>query len=402
MSPARLALRTLMLGSTRSALAIVLIAASLCVLDLYAGHIASVRAQVEQRAVIGERLGHLAVQRAAPLAAAARERTFEPVEAQRVQGLLNSTEGVALALPQMRVSGIAAAGSRSILFHGEGISAAPERAPLLSVPLPGRLDPKLANGIALTREQAGMLGVSIGSKLSLTAISQDALTLPLQAQVVDIYKGNANATSERTPLLMPFQMAQTLQGTKRIERFAVYLHDHSRTLELRVNLTEAFKSAGIPVRIMTWYEQSGDSARQGSFTELAFDSVAGMVFAVIAATVAATIAMNAFDSRREVATMRALGMRSSSVFLMFVMESLWMALIGVAISLVASAVIAWIINRAALSYTTGKYGLGNMPMLVELDFNRISMAVVAALAVALLAALVPAFRAARAPIAPAL
>ncbi len=401
MSPARLALRTLLLGSTRSALAIVLIAASLCVLDLYAGHIASVRAQVEQRAVIGERLGHLAVQRAAPLAAAARERSFEPVEAQRVQGLLNSTEGVALAVQQMQVSGIAAAGARSILFHGEGISAPPERAAPLSVPLPGQLDPKLANGVALTGEQAGMLGVSIGSKLSLTAISQEALTLPLQAQVVDIYKGSVHA-SERTPLLMPFQMAQTLQGTKRIERFAVYLHDHSRTLELRANLTEAFKSAGIPVRIMTWYEQSGDSARQGSFSELAFDSVAGMVFAVIAATVAATIAMNAFDSRREVATMRALGMRSSSVFLVFVMESLWMALIGVAISLVTSAVIAWVINRAALSYTTGKYDLGNMPMLVELDFNRISMAVVAALAVALLAALVPAFKAARAPIAPAL
>ncbi len=402
MNPARLALRTLMLGSTRSALAIVLIAASLCVLDLYAGHIASVRAQVEQRAVIGERLGHLAIQRAAPLAARPSERMFEPIEAQRVQGLLNATEGVALAVPQMRVEGIAAAGARSVLFHGEGISPAPERAAPLAVPLPGRLDPNLANGIALSREQAALLGVALGSKLSLTAISQEALTLPLQAQVVDIYKGFENAGLERTPLLMPFQMAQTLQGTKRTERFAVFLHDHARTLELRANLTEAFKSAGLPVRIMTWYEQSGDSARQGSFTELAFDSVAGMVFAVIAATVAATIAMNALERRREVATLRALGMRSSSVFLMFVLEGLWMTLIGVVISLVGSAVIAWIVNRASLSYTTAKYGLGTTPMLVELDLNRISMAVVVALAVALLAALVPAFKAARAPIAPSL
>ena len=171
---------------------------------------------------------------------------------------------------------------------------------------------------------------------------------------------------------------------------------------MRVNLAEALKSAGIPVHIQTWYEQSGDSARQGGFSELAFDSVAGMVFAVIAATMAATISMNAFERKREVATLRVLGMRSSSVFLMFVMEALWMALIGVVASLMASALIAWIINRAALSYTNASHGLGNSPMLVELDFNRISMAVVAALAVALLAALVPAFKAARAPMTPAL
>ena len=400
MSPTRLALRTLIKGSTRSVLAIVLIGSSLCVLDLYAGHIASLRAQVEYRAVVGERLGHLAVQRLAPSSARPRERTFEPVESLRVQALLHSTEGVALALPQMRVSGIATAGTRSALFQGEGVSAAPPRSAPLALALPGRLDPGLANGIALSSEQARVLGLARGSKLTLTATSQEALTLPLQAQVIDVYKGSAN--SERKPLLMPFEMAQTLQGTPRIERFVVYLHDPARTLELRTKLTEALRSAGIPVHIQTWYEQSGDSARQGGFSELAFDSVAGMVFAVIAATVAATISMNALERRREVATLRALGMRSSAVFLMFVMEALWMALIGVVASLMASALIAWIVNRAALSYTNASHALGTSPMLVELDFNRISMAVVAALAVALLAALVPAFKAARAAIAPAL
>ncbi len=94
-------------------------------------------------------------------------------------------------------------------------------------------------------------------------------------------------------------------------------------------------------------------------------------------------------------------MRSSSVFMMFVMEGLWMGLIGVAASLLSSALIAWIVNRAALSYTAS-HAASSAPMLVELDVNRISMAVVAAMAVALLAALVPAFKAARVAIAPAL
>jgi putative ABC transport system permease protein len=63
--------------------------------------------------------------------------------------------------------------------------------------------------------------------------------------------------------------------------------------------------------------------------------------------------------------------------------------------------VAWIINRAALSYNT-QQALGGAPMLVELDFSRMGMAVLTVLAVALLAALVPAFKAARGAIAPAL
>ena len=105
-----------------------------------------------------------------------------------------------------------------------------------------------------------------------------------------------------------------------------------------------------------------------SASDLTFDSVAGMVFAVIAAAIAATISMNAFERRREVATLRALGMHSTGVFFMFAAEALWMAAFAVVISLVGSGLIAWVVNRAALSYST-QQALKQAPMLVELDFQ---------------------------------
>jgi ABC-type antimicrobial peptide transport system permease subunit len=94
-------------------------------------------------------------------------------------------------------------------------------------------------------------------------------------------------------------------------------------------------------------------------------------------------------------------MRNVSVFLMFAAEALWMTAMGVVISLVASGLIAWVVNRAALSYTAHQ-ALRPAPMLVELDLDRMAMAIVTAMAVALLAALVPAFKAARGGIAEAL
>lgn len=399
MNPNRLAMRTLMLGNMRSILAILLISASLCVLDLFAGHVSSARARMEHQAVIGERLGHLAVSRAHAPGTDAVPKGFDATEALQVIRLAQATPGVALVVPQMSVSGIASTGERSALFFGEGVVSTPDNR--AAQQLPGKLNPGTRHGIAVSSGQARSLGLSNGSNVTLTGATLDARAVPLDAEVVDIYNTGARSDTARHPLLMPFAMAQSLLHTERSERIVVYLSEPGETEQMRTALAARLRSAGLRVQVKTWQEQSAAYANERGATDIAFDSIAGMVFAVIAATVAATISMNALERRREVGTLRALGMRSSSVFLMFVMEALWMALSGVAISLVASGLIAWIVNRAALSYTAN-HAASSAPMLVELDFDRMGMAVIAVLAVALLAALVPAFKAARGAIAPSL
>jgi ABC-type lipoprotein release transport system permease subunit len=325
---------------------------------------------------------------------------FAPAEALRVIRLAESTPGVALVVPQMSISGIASTGERSALFYGEGIVSTPDHGSAVGT-LPGKLNPGNRNGIAVSRRQAQSLGLVHGSNVTLTGATLDARSMPLEAQVVDVYSSVGRPETDRNPLLMPFAMAQTLRDTELTERIVVYLTDGSNGDERRTALAGALRAAGIPVHVKTWQEQSSAYANERGASDVAFDSVAGMVFAVIAASIAATISMNALERRREVGTLRALGMRSSAVFLMFVMEALGMALCGVAVSLVGSGLIAWIVNRAALSYTA-QHAVSTAPMLVELDFNRMAMAVVAVLAVALLASLVPAFKAARGAIAPAL
>lgn len=393
MSPQRLALRTVLLGRPRTVLAVLVIAASLSALDLFAGHIASTRAQLEYRSVIGERLGHLAIQRPR-----ARQNEGAPMfdreEAARIRQIVEGTSGVALVLPQMSLGGLASTGERSALFHGEGVDAAsPAEAP-------GKLKAGVRNGIAVSVGQARTLGLRNGSNVTLTGAASDAQTRPLNAEVVDIFS-TAGLSADARSVLMPFELAQSLLETQRTERFVVFLTDPAEMEEKRDQLRRALKQGGVTAEIRTWQEQSPSFIVADKTAKVSFDSVAGMAFAVIGAAIAATISMNAFERRREVGTLRALGMRNVSVFLMFAAEALWMAAIGVVISLVASGLIAWVVNRAALSYSA-HHALRPAPMLVELDLNRMTMAVVTVMAVALLAALVPAFKAARGGIAEAL
>lgn len=393
MSPQRLALRTVLLGRPRTVLAVLVIAASLSALDLFAGHLASTRAQLEYRAVIGERLGHLAIQR---LGGKQNEGvpTFDREQAERIRQIVEGTPGVALVLPQMSLGGLASTGERSALFHGEGIDpGAPAEAP-------GKLKAGVRNGIAVSVGQARTLGLRNGSNVTLTGAAADAQAQPLHAEVVDIFS-TAGLSADARSVLMPFELAQSLLDTQRTERFVVYITDPAQIEEKRDQLRRALKQGGVAAAIRTWQEQSPSFLVEDRTAKVSFDSVAGMAFAVIGAAIAATISMNAFERRREVGTLRALGMRNVAVFLMFAAEALWMAAIGVVVSLVASGLIAWLVNRAALSYSA-HHALRPAPMLVELDLNRMTMAVVTVMAVALLAALVPAFKAARGGIAEAL
>ena len=157
MSPQRLALRNLLLARTRDVLAILLICASLCVLNLFAGHITSVRARLEHQTVIAGRVGHLAIIR--------RGARFDATEAQRIRRIVENQPGVLLAMPQMRVAGIAVNGTRSALFQGEGI------VPHKGLALPGQL--RGGNGVAVSSAQAAALGLREGSPLILTAVALD-------------------------------------------------------------------------------------------------------------------------------------------------------------------------------------------------------------------------------------
>ncbi|MBC7452409.1 MAG: FtsX-like permease family protein [Massilia sp.] len=396
MSPQRLALRTLMLRQPRSMMAIALVAACLCLINLVAGALACERTRLAYQAVSGERLGHLSI----TPAGAASGHGFAPPDAQRIARLAEAMPGVALVQPRMRVRGIAATGARSALFDGEGVSAAEHGTDHGTDAEPGaqgRLDPAQPNGIAMSDGSARALGLHAGATLTLLGVGGAAPAARLEAKVVDIFATTGFNAHART-LLMPFNMAQALLGTGRTERLALFLSDPQQLDNAAATLPAALRAAGLAAEVRAWPALSAGDKQARSAADLIFASLAGIAFAVIGAAIAATVSINAFERRREVATLRALGMRRGDVFLMVSFEAVWMALFAVLISLAGSALITSLVNRVALSLST-RQALNRAPMLIELDVNRMAMVVLLVMVVALLAALAPAWRAARADVA---
>jgi ABC-type lipoprotein release transport system permease subunit len=390
MSPQRLAWRFVLLGQPRTLAAALLVAASLCALDLFAGHIASQRNRLEYQAVVGERLGHLAILRPAGGA-------FDAASAARIRQLAEGVRGVALVVPQIHLAGVASTGERAAFFSGAGIVPPSAGTPDIVASQPGRLLPDQPNGIAVSSGQAETLGLRNGSALTLTGVAPDARPVPLNAQVVDIF-GSAGFSPSARSLLMPLELAQALLDTDRTERLAVFLSNPRELEAARVLLAARLAGAGVEAQVRSWRDLSRGYADADAAERLQLACVASAVLAVIWATVAATLSTNTHERRTQLATLRALGMRRDAIFRLVGAEALWIVVLGSIMGLAASGLIAWVANRAALSLA-GEPGLSAPPMLVELDFEHMLLGLGAVLVVAVLAALLPALRAARADVA---
>src|SRR5213079_430008 len=101
-------------------------------------------------------------------------------------------------------------------------------------------------GIAVSTQQARSLGLRNGSNLTLTGVAADAPTVPLQAEVVDIFSTAEFSLAARS-LLMPFEMAQSLLDTTRAERLVVYLNDPRQLEERRMAVLGALRAKDLRV-----------------------------------------------------------------------------------------------------------------------------------------------------------
>jgi hypothetical protein len=273
MSPLRLALRYVLLGPRRARLAALLIAAGLCAVDLFAGHLAGQRARLEYQAVVTEGRGHLAL---LPQGASG----FDSPDRGRIERIAEQVPGVALVAP-------------------------------------------------------------------------------------------------------------------RAGRMAVYLSDPAKLDSRREALARAFERAAMAVQVVGWRESAPEVAREERILDLEFTCAVAVALVLAWATLASTLAIGTLERRRELAILRALGMRRRRVFVLLTAEAVWMAMAAGALSLSASSLIAWIANRVALSIATAP-SLVPPPLMVELDPGRVLAGAGAVLGMALLAAFLPALKAARA------
>jgi len=400
-----LSLRNVFRNTRRSIATIAAIAVGLVAVNLFGGYIADVYRSLQIQAVAGERLGHLTVLKEGMLTLGKlrpERYMFNAEEAQRLRQTLAGMEGVRLVTPRLTISGMASNGRSSTIFVGEAL--VPEDMPALREGAMegsgGRLVPGKKHGIAVSSELAQLLGYSKGDVMTLLTSTLRGQANAMDGEIVDIFDtGNINTNDKY--LVAPLALATALLDTDGTERFIVLLDDIGQTEAARTRIIAALQQQGLQVEVKTWRELSSFYTQVRSLFDMIFTFISFIVFIVAAMSIANTMAMSVMERTREVGTLQAMGMRRRSVVGMFVCEALWLAVLGVAVGAAVTYGVAALVNGAGMSYVPPNSSV-SVPLLVALQAPVVAAVGAAVVALALLAAALPAWRASRRDIVEAL
>jgi putative ABC transport system permease protein len=127
-----------------------------------------------------------------------------------------------------------------------------------------------------------------------------------------------------------------------------------------------------------------------------FGFVSVLIGAVVLFTISNTMSMTVVERTVEIGTVRALGLRQRGVRQMFLAEGIVLGTVGCAVGIVASMLLAWLVNALGLTWTPpARVEPAAFTVRVAGEYLMILSAALGLIAVASLSAILPAARASR-------
>lgn len=395
-----LALRNLWLNRRRSLATILAVAIGFTAINLFGGYIHDVYRGLKSSAIHGEGLGHLTVARKGFFAEGAlhpERYSLKGDELKRLLSTLENTPGVKLATPRIGLSGLISNGRISTIFIGEG--QVPQD--MAELGQPHKLDPKHPVGGLMSSGLGQLLGVKQGQTTVIMGSTLAGQTNALDFEV-DGFFDTGNAGTNDKSLILPLGYAQQLLDTQGASRMVVLLDDENAdAAAVRTTLLPRLKAAGFDVEIRTWVEQSAFYQQVKNLFDLIFMFLFSIVFVVVLMSIINTLTMSVMERVREIGTLRALGYQRGGILSLFAAEGLVLGAVGAGIGVVITVTIAVLINSAGVSYVPPSSS-SPVPLTVGLVPGSLFTILCLLALVSMLAALVPARRAAKIEIVDAL
>lgn len=411
-----LAWRGLMRNRRRALTTLSAIALGFAAIALFAGYTHNIYRGLALQAIHGELLGHLTVSKRGM----SREGKLDPEryllsadEVSKISALVAADSRVKLVTPRLALSGIVSNGRASTIFVAEGVE--PDAARGLQDGLRTAMDMGTAasdlgvraldasrpDHVTLAAGLAGLLHLQAGDAAVILSNTLGGQANALDIQVAGVFNAGSAATNDLYAF-MPLPLVRSLYDAEgRADRLTLLLDDVEVTEAVRADLLRKLAAAGFDLEIRTWNELSAFYTQVHGMFDMIFGFIFGIVLTVVLMSVANSMGMTVVERTREIGTLRAVGLRRHGVIALFVSEAALLVLLGCGLGLLLTLGVRYGINLADISYVPPNQ-TAPVPLRVDLDAARIAFTGLMMALVAMLAAWMPARRAARQPIIDAL
>jgi len=215
----------------------------------------------------------------------------------------------------------------------------------------------------------------------------------LDIEVAGVFDSGSDATNDKY-MRVTFDFAQSLIDTQMAERIVVLLDDWTKTEKFRDVLLVKLSRAGINCEIKTWNEMSLFYSKVRGMFDMIFMFLFSIVLVIVVMSTVNTMGMAVLERTREIGTLRALGLKRRGVSYLFAMEGGLLGVIGSLVGVILH-VGAWALIRW-LSPTYIPPGVSTpVPLIVNLVPEVLFILTVFLILLSLMAAIIPARRAAK-------
>lgn len=205
---------------------------------------------------------------------------------------------------------------------------------------------------------------------------------------------------------MHFALAQQLvygRGEHKATGIVLQLHRSEDMVKARAALTAIFARAHLPLEVRDFVELTPFYAQVVNLFGSIFLFMALIMGVIVLFAVVNTMTMNVMERTSEIGTLRAMGVRRRGIRRQFLIEGTVLGVVGATLGAILATLVVIAVNHAGLTWSPP--GNAN-PIPLQLDlFGRpllLAGTWIALVAIATIASLIPANRAARMPVVDAL
>lgn len=396
-----LAVRNLFRHRVRTAITLAAIVFGVSGLILSGGFVRDIFLQLGE-AVIHSQSGHLQIAKAGFQVEGTRKPELYLIQnPERLEARIASLPGVADVMSRVTFSGLLNNGRSDLAIIGEGIE--PEREARLGTYVKIVAGRQLAtrdqNGVLLGHGVARALRLVPGDRVTLVTSTPEGGMNTLDLEVVGVFQTFSKDYDARV-VRVPLAAAHEVMDSPGVNTIVIGLDETRKTQDMAGSLRAQLASEGLEV--WTWAELSDFYDKAVKLYDHQFGVLRLIILVMVVLSVANSVNMNVFERVAEFGTMRALGNRSQTVFVLVIMETAMLGVIGATIGVIVGGVFALGISAIGIPMPPPPNADLGYTARIQLVPSIVSGAFVAGVVATTFAGIFAALRVARIPVAHAL
>lgn len=377
-----------------------------CISIIFTGGFIADSIQQASEAYIRSRIGHLRIYQQGYL----QNGQLKPFDymipmSEKLSSEIRSLPHVNSIGPRLSFAGLLSTGEATVSCIIEGIDPGVEKEMEKSTNLESGefLKAEDAYQALLGKGLAKTLNSSVGSPLVLVTNTARGALNAADVNVRGVF-ASADKGFDDHGLRIPLRTAQKLLKTDHVQMILVFLDETHHTDIVRKALLDHIRQNALPYEVKAWYElEEADYVLKAMrFYDRIFWVLKIIIFLVVILSIMNTMNMAVLERIGEIGTLMAIGTRRKSVMTIFVLEGLFLGLLGGIIGCVVGSILAVVISTIGIPMPSAPGSTVKWVARIALVPSVIGFSFLTAVLMSLVSSILPAMKATRHEIAEAL